>query len=115
VPSHVQLVTVEISDKHKQVHRPAGAVGDQRTGVIPRIEACNHIDPVADHLCTGVAAMEARELVRGSGKRLMPIHIKLQGTIGAHSVSGIHRVQEVSLQLGRELARVCLHAGRRQP
>jgi hypothetical protein len=58
--------------------------------------------------------MEARELVRASGKCMMPVHIKLQMTIGAHSPSGIHRVLKVSLQLGREQMRLqyCILADR---
>jgi hypothetical protein len=59
--------------------------------------------------------MEARELVRAIRKRMMPMYIKLQMTIGAQSPSFVHRVLEVSLQMGREHIRVCLHAGRRQP
>jgi hypothetical protein len=79
---------------HKQVRRPLCAVGDQCTGFIVRIETCNRNDPAADHLCKGVVAMEvmeARELVRASGKCMMPIHIKLQVTIGAHSPSFVPR------------------------
>jgi hypothetical protein len=39
-------------------------VGDQRTGFIVRIEACNHKYPASDSLCKGAVAMEAKELVQ---------------------------------------------------
>jgi hypothetical protein len=115
VQRHVWLVSVKTSDELKQVRRHVRAVRDQRTGFVVRIEACNQKDPTADHLRQGIVTMETRELVCASGKRMMPVHIKRQVSIGAHSPSGVHKVLKVSLELGTEQMRVCPHAGRRQP
>jgi hypothetical protein len=40
---------------------------------------------------------------------MMPIHIKLQVTIGARRLSSVHRVLQASLQLVREQVGVRLH------
>jgi hypothetical protein len=53
--------------------------------------------PESDHLCNGVLGMEMTEPVRASGKRIMPIHVKVQMTTEAHCPSFVHRVPEVSL------------------